>query len=57
MNLSESISYPLHKKAGESFDLYQLQIEGLKEGWFIYPKALNPLALTIKKKGQRRIAT
>lgn len=31
-------------------NLYQLQIEGLKTGWLIYPMTLNPLTLTIKRK-------
>lgn len=37
-------------KVRESFNLYQIQIEGLKKGWLIYPKVLNPLTLTIKLK-------
>ena len=34
-------------------NLYQLQIEGLKKGWQIYPNTLNPLTLTIKKKAYK----
>lgn len=37
----------------ENFSLYQLQIEGLKNGWLIYPKTLNPLTLTIRRKEQK----
>jgi len=41
----------------EVFNLYQLQIEGLKTGWLIYPKTLNPLTLTIKRKRQIAAST
>ncbi len=30
--------------------ILQLQLDGLKEGWLIYVKTLNPLTLTIRKK-------
>lgn len=40
-------------KAVELFELYQLQIEGLKKGWLIYPKTLNPLTLTIRRKEEK----
>ena len=36
-----------------SIDLYQIQIEGLRKGWLIYPKTLNPLSLTVKRRKQR----
>ncbi len=31
-------------------NLYQIQMDGLKRGWLIYPSTLNPLALTIEKR-------
>ncbi len=34
-------------------DLYQIQMDGLKKGWLIYPHTLNPLVLTIEKKKTR----
>jgi len=37
-------------KSGKVFDLYQLQIEGLKKGWLIYPCTLEPLSLIVKRK-------
>jgi hypothetical protein len=42
-----------NKELRTTIDLYQLQMEGLKKGWLIYPKTLNPLSLTIKKKKQK----
>ncbi|MCJ7631850.1 hypothetical protein MUP77_05570 [Candidatus Bathyarchaeota archaeon] len=30
--------------------LYQLQLDGLKEDWLIYPTLFNPLTLVIKRK-------
>ena len=44
-----------NKTARGSISLYQLQIEGLKKGWLIYPKTLNPLTLTIKRKKGKRV--
>lgn len=43
-----------HEKVEEQFNLYQLQIEGLRKGWLIYPETLNPLTLTIKRKSKEQ---
>lgn len=37
------------EKSDKVPDLYQLQIEGLKKGWRIYPQTLEPLSLIIEK--------
>ena len=52
MDTNDDISNVEDKKARMIFDLYQLQIEGLKKGWLIYPKTLNPLTLIIKRKSK-----
>jgi len=54
--LIEIIKHPPkaeEKPLREPINLYQLQIEGLKEGWLIYPETLNPLVLTIKRKKEK----
>ena len=40
-------------KVGEVLNLHQLQIDGLRKGWLIYPKTLKPLILTIRKREAR----
>lgn len=42
------------KRNVEPIDLYQMQMEGLKKGWLVYPTCLNPLTLTIKKRKKPR---
>ena len=43
---------PKINKYEKTFNLYQLQIEGLRKGWLIYPRIFNPLTLIIKKKSR-----
>ena len=44
---------PKINKQREPFNLYQLQIDGLKSGWHIFPKMSDTLTLTIKKKKEK----
>ena len=50
MSVDEYVPNVEDEKVREPFNLYQIQIKGLKKGWLIYPKTLNPLTLIIKLK-------
>lgn len=45
---SETVKIESNKVKLEN--LYQIQMDGLKKGWLIYPNTLNPLTLTIEKR-------